>query len=411
MIFRADCILAGDDFEEISPGAVRVEDGRIVELGSDVSCSGSSIVDYRQGVGPDQRTVIVPGLIDCHCHLELSNLAGKLDYHGSLVRWLGELVARRPKRWSSQEKAVRRGAAASLANGTTTVADISANGRSWQALMDLPIRKVCFAEIVGTGRKTGRALAKLRKKIDAMPDDDSTFFKGVSPHAPYSTGLEVYREAISLAAERRLRLTTHLAEDPAEIEFLKTGGGPWRKVLKALGLWDQSVKPFGGSPVEWAKEVGLLDIPAILAHVNYVDDRDIELLAKGKASVAYCPAAHCYFNHTDHRYRDMIAAGVNVVLGNDSLACNPQLSILAQMQAVFQAGGLPARSVFAMGTTAAAKALGLEKTIGSLAIGKQGDLAVFIIRKGPGSVLETALQPSVQVALTMFEGSPNDRSR
>jgi cytosine/adenosine deaminase-related metal-dependent hydrolase len=277
--------------------------------------------------------------------------------------------------------------------------------------MDLPIRKVCFAEIVGIGRKTDRALAKLRKKIDAMPSGNTTFFKGVSPHAPYSTGPEVYREAISLAAKRSLRLTTHLAEDPAEIEFLKTGGGPWREVLRALGLWDNSIKPFGGSPVEWAKETGLLDIPAILAHVNYVDDRDIELLANGKASVAYCPAAHRYFHHADHRYRDMIAAGVNVVLGNDSLACSPQLSILAQMQAGFQAGGLPARSVFAMGTTAAAKSLGLEKTIGSLAIGKRGDLAVLVIRRDARSILKAVLRQSAQVVLTMFEGRLLDSSR
>ena len=74
-----------------------------------------------------------------------------------------------------------------------------------------------------------------------------------------------------------------LAEDPAEVEFIRSRTGPWRTVLTALGVWDNSIQLFGGSPVEWAKEIGLLDVPCLLAHVNYVDDSDIDLLAGGKA--------------------------------------------------------------------------------------------------------------------------------
>ena len=130
--------------------------------------------------------------------------------------------------------------------------------------------------------------------------------------------------------------------------------------MKTFGLWDPSITPLDLTPVQFARDVGLLDISSILAHVNYVTDADIELLAASRAAVAYCPLAHQYFQHAPHRYLQMIETGVNIVLGNDSLACSEQLSILAQMQAVFQAGSLAAEQVFAMGTTAAAKALAIS---------------------------------------------------
>jgi len=404
MILKADCILAGSDFAERSPGLVRVQDDRIAELGSDISTAGDRAIDFCPVAGPGRRTVIIPGLIDGHCHLELSNLGGKIRYKGSLVRWLGELVLKRPKRWAAQANAVHRGVGISLAHGTTTVADISANGRSWQAMMDRPIRKVCFVEVIGIGRKRNVSREQIVEKIDAMPGETATFLKGISPHAPYSTAPEVYRKSIDLAVERGLRLTTHLAEDPAELEFLNSATGPWRKVLKSFGLWDQSIKPAGISPVRFARQIGLLDVPAILAHVNYVNNDDIDILSHGHASVVYCPLAHRYFGHQPHGYRRMIDAGINVALGNDSLACCGDLSILAQMREVFHAGGLSPQSVFAMATTAGAKALHLQETIGTIEPGKAADLVVMSVDKNDDPVIESIVKGRGKVLAVMVAG-------
>jgi len=404
MILKADCVLAGADLVEVSPGLVRTEGNRIAQIGRDVSTAGEKVIDFQRAAKLGQVAVIIPGLIDCHCHLELSNLAGKISSPGSLIPWLGQLVVKRPKwRWA-QFRAVKRGVNISLANGTTTVADISANGLSWTPMMKMPIRKICFAEVVGMGRKRHRAMEKLTAKLQAMPPVTEMFYKGVSPHAPYSTDAEVYRQVLALARDQNLRLTTHLAEDRAEVEFLKLCTGPWPTVLKGLGLWDESIKPYGGSPVQWASEIGLLDTPAILAHVNYVDRGDIDLLASGEASVVYCPLAHEYFGHAPHSYREMLAEGVKVALGNDSLACSSELSVLAQMRAVYRAGGLPPGQVFAMGTTTAAKVLRLENLIGSIETGTLADLVVVLAAGQGTSVLEGILRAPAEPVAVMVDG-------
>lgn len=405
MILKADCVLSGAGLEQIEPGLVRIDGNRICQLGRDVSYDGCETVDFRSLTGCDSLAVIAPGLIDCHCHLELSNLrSGNGQYDGSFVRWLGQLVARRPKwRWS-QLRAVRSGVRQSLAAGVTTVADISANGQSWRALEKTPIRKVCFAEVIGIGRKRHAAIPGVTAKLHAMPDETDMFLKGISPHAPYSTAEQVYMDAMKLARDRRLRLTTHLAEDPAEAEFVSRCTGPWAGVLKGLRVWDDSIEPRGVSPVAWAERIGLLDFPAVLAHVNYVSADDIDLLARSCASVVYCPSAHRYFRHAEHSYREMIQAGVTVSLGNDSRACSSELSIMRQMQMVYEAGGLKAEDVLAMGTSKAATALQMDSLIGTVEVGKLADLVVMIVARPIGSVLQAVLTGPVRLAAVVVNG-------
>ncbi len=401
MIFKADCILVGDDFDELTPGLVRVEDGKIVALGSDVSTADDETIDFT---ATDKKAVIMPGLIDCHCHLELSLLEGAVPFGGSLVGWLGKLIVKSPKRRATQSKAVRHGVRMSLAAGTTTIADISANGRSWEAMLDMPVRKICFAEVIGIGSKTETAMHNVENAPDGMGKSTPMFMNGISPHAPYSTDTKVFSRAIELAAESDLRLTTHLAEDTAELEFVETGGGPWRDVLETFGIWDETINAHGGTPVAWADDIGLLDTRAILAHVNYVTDDDIELLAAGRASVAYCPLAHRFFRHAPHRYREMIDAGVALALGNDSVACAGKLSVLEQMRAVYQAGGLSARDVIAMGTRSAASALGLADMIGTIQTGKTADMVVVLVDENSAAMTEAVLSQNVTIACTLVDG-------
>jgi len=199
---------------------------------------------------------------------------------------------------------------------------------------------------------------------------------------------------------------THLAEDPAELEFLRTGGGPWKKILQILGLWDGRFKPPGTSPVGWAKSIGLLDRPSLLAHVNFADDQDIRTLSQGRASVVYCPLAHRYFRHPPHRYRDMLDAGVNVILGTDSLACAPTLSMFRQMQALHEAGGLGPERILAMATGNTSKSLRLEHLIGTIEKDKIADLIILAIdrRYGRRPVLGL-VEPGGTVLAVLIDGN------
>src|SRR5262249_48887717 len=142
-----------------------------------------------------------------------------------------------------------------------------------------------------------------------------------------------YRQAIELARMKDIPFATHLAENAEEREFLLEHAGMFRQVWEKLGLWDENVVTHRGSPIEFADAVGLLQYPkSLLAHVNYCDDTEMEMLAEGNASVVYCPRTHAYFGHPPHHWREMLAGGINVAVGTDSCASSPDLNLVDELR-------------------------------------------------------------------------------
>ena len=113
---------------------------------------------------------------------------------------------------------------------------------------------------------------------------------GITPHAPYSVEPFAYRRCLEIARSNGMPLATHLAETPFETDFLNHHTGPFRDLWTWLNRWDENIPKFPGSPIQFAQDLGLLAYPTLLAHVNYCTDADLNLLARGQASVVYCPA-------------------------------------------------------------------------------------------------------------------------
>ena len=192
----------------------------------------------------------------------------------------------------------------------------------------------------------------------------------MQPHSPYSAGPDLY----AAAARDDGLASTHLAETEDELEFVARGSGPFADLLRRLDKWDDSIEPSGLSPVA-ALEPHLGRGRWILAHCNYLDDRDIDLLARMPgASVAFCPIASEYFGHTSHRYRDLLAAGVNVCLGTDSVLCQPAaepqpFGILPQMRRLYLRDGTDPELLLALATTNGLRALGFRPSAATLGAG------------------------------------------
>jgi cytosine/adenosine deaminase-related metal-dependent hydrolase len=216
------------------------------------------------------------------------------------------------------------------------------------------------------------------KGSGAGKGSDPLFEVGWQPHAPYSAGPGLF----AAAARSGRPVCTHLAETVAEHRFVAEATGPYRELLERIGKWDAanaSAYRGGLSPVQWMRPY-LEQAPWLLAHCNYVDDADIALLAETGASVAYCPIASEYFGHTGHRYRDMLAAGVNVCLGTDSIVCQPAgepqpLGILPQMRRLHERDDAAPDLLLQMATVNAARALQLPAAAATLAPGAPAALA------------------------------------
>jgi cytosine/adenosine deaminase-related metal-dependent hydrolase len=123
-------------------------------------------------------------------------------------------------------------------------------------------------------------------------------------------------------------------------------------------------------------------------------------------SVVYCPRTHAYFGHDRYPLAQMLAAGVNLALGTDSRASNPDLNLLEELRHVAQVhSDVPLAKVLQLGTLAGAKALGVDKLIGTLEAGKQADLAIVPLNgENARDPHELVLHASLPVAQTYIAG-------
>jgi len=392
-------------------------DGPILENGW-VEIRGGFIADtgaWRAGCAPGRdvtdlgEVLLLPGFVNAHTHLELSRLAGEVPPGPELIDWLEGVVTRTispPPDDEAVRAAVRAGVAQSLAAGVSTVGDITRHPQVVRpVLARSALGGVSFGEVVAIGRRRGLLEARLSAAVgggapssgagsEAAPTEPHTFVVGVSPHAPYTVEPDGLRRCAQCAAAAGLPLTIHLLESPHEEEFTREGTGPLRDYLMRLGVWDDGVPAGGADPIEVCDRAGVLGPRTIAAHVNYVTDAQIARLAATGTHVAYCPRTHAAFGHPPHRYRDMLAAGINVCCGTDSLASNPSLSMLDELRFIHARGdGLPPAGLLRLGTLAGAAALGMRSRAGSITAGKWANLtAVPLAGQGPRDPLENVLE-------------------
>jgi cytosine/adenosine deaminase-related metal-dependent hydrolase len=256
--------------------------------------------------------------------------------------------------------AIAQGVQQCLRFGVTTVGDISRDvAAARQALRATRLCGVSYGEVVGMSGRRHLLEPRLAAALD--PESETREVRiGVSPHAPYSIDADGYRRCLDEARRHQRPLTTHLAESPDEARFLADHSGPFARLWDNLGGLDASVPRFAGGPIRYAKSLGLLSYPlTLLAHVNYCDDDELELLAAGRASVVYCPRTHAYFGHPPHRWREMLARGINVCVGTDSRASAPDLNLVEDLRLLHRlAPEVPAQTLWEMATVRGARALG-----------------------------------------------------
>lgn len=324
---------------------------------------------------------ILPGLVNPHVHLELSSLAPK-RCPSSFVDWLWDLITVMPGDEESTQRFVARsisiGVEQCVRFGVTSVGDITAHCSLTRPLLaGAPIRVVSFGEVRAMAQRRPLLEDRMAKAVDATHVSDRLRI-GVSPHAPYSVEEHGYRRCVEESSAREIPLATHLAETHDEATFLVNHDGPFRQLWDRLGAWDQEVPTFRGGPIRFAKSIGLLDNSALLAHVNYCDEAEMDLLSHGNASVIYCPRTHAYFGHPPHRWREMLSGGINVAVGTDSCASSPDLNLVDDLRVLRTlAPDLPAGRLWEMITVRSARAIRMEQKVGSLAAGKAADFVLF----------------------------------
>jgi len=355
------------------------------------------IVEVAPGRADEHHdeAVILPGLVNAHSHLEYAVYAGFGDGE-PFGSWLATHIRRKQALdFEGMLAVARRGAVDSLASGITTTADYSFAGAAAVAAAEAGLRAIVYLEVFASDpREAERQFEQTQARAVGVACD--TVSLGISPHAPYTCSVEVYRWCLSLG----IPVGTHLGESANENEWLERGTGPMATNRALL------VGPTGKRAVATLEPV--LGPDLLCAHCVEVDAAEIALLAERDVPVAHCPRSNAVLGCGVAPLADLRAAGVRVGLGTDSPASTPSFDIFEELRSAIYAArarerrpdALTAEEALRLATVDAARALGLDDEIGTLARGKRADLTVLSLGGSPYHPVEDP------AAAVVFGGSP-----
>ena len=285
------------------------------------------------GVEALGETIILPGLVNTHTHLELTAMRGYLENEETdFFAWLRKLTVARLERMTPDDISVSAawGACEAARAGITYVADASdAAKMSMLALKDVGLRGVVYQESFGPDARLAQEnFEKLKLKLSELREHESELVRaGVSPHAPYTVCGPQLKMIAELAQAESLPLMMHAAESAAEEMFVREGCGVFAEGLARREIeWNAPHV----STIQYLKQVGVLDTAPLLAHCIRVDDADIETLREKRAQVAHCPKSNAKLGHGRAPLAKFLDAGVKVGLGSDSVASNNTCDLIEE---------------------------------------------------------------------------------
>ncbi len=324
----------------LADAGVRVAEGRILEVGP--------AAELRARCGDEEirsfpGCVLLPGFVNSHTHLELSAFRG-FARPSSFGPWmLRLLLARRKLDTADYEASALWGAYECLRCGITSLADTAYDGVAVaRAAGGAGLRARVYQEVFGLDDAVLPAtMERLESAVGRLQDEVAAVGRpveaGVSPHAPYTVSARLYGEAARFARRAGLRLATHVAESPAEVELLARGTGAIARAYQAAQLWNGgSWRPPQLRPMAYVGAAGALTPETLVIHAVQVDGEEIELLASSGAAVAHCPRSNARLRCGAAPIAELLAAGVPVGLGTDSLASNDSLDMFAEMRAALR---------------------------------------------------------------------------
>lgn len=389
------------------PGTAPVNNGAVVISNGSVLIAGPAKKIIRMYPGHRvlhlENTILMPGLINLHTHLELPPLLDIIraktfpDWVLNLIRMKKGLTA------GDYDLATRQNIKMLMRTGTTTAAEICTHNISPVILKQSGLRAIIYQEVISMN--------------PLSPSPPLEFFGnctpgklihcGLSPHTPYTVSEAVLRAINLFSRKNDIRLAMHVAESKDEILLLKQKKNGLEKIYQSA-KWDLAWAPKGTSSFEYLDRIGVLSSNLLAVHAVQITDTDITLIKKSKMSVAHCPRSNKETGVGRMPLKKFLDEEITVGLGTDSLASSPSLNMWDEMRyalRVHRRDGITAKEIFKLATIGGAKALGLEKEIGSLEAGKRADLiAVPLPAKNTGDLYSDLLRETKSCIMAMVDG-------
>jgi 5-methylthioadenosine/S-adenosylhomocysteine deaminase len=353
----------------IKDGAVLIKGDKIFDLGKCEEMEKKYKGRITKAIG-GKNCVAMPGLINTHTHLAMVLLRGYADDLPLEEWWFKKIF---PAEAKLKKEDIYLGSLLGglemIKSGTTCFADFyffvddiarAAAELGLRANIGIPIMDFEAPEF----KNPEEAFLALPGILSHWKTNDLINFS-LAPHMLQTASLETYKKCQSLAKKYNLLLQTHLTETKQEIKY--------------------ALKKYKTTPAKLLIKNKILDQHSLAAHCCNLADDEIKLFAKTRASIAHCPVSNLKLVSGIMPLTKLLKAGINISLGTDSACSNNNLDLFEEMKTASlihkisenNPASAKAQTILDMATINGAKALGMEKQIGSLEKGKKADIIVL----------------------------------
>jgi len=369
VIHNCTIITVDPDFDIIKHGIICIKDGRLKRISAKAHeqklPDSKEVIDAKDGI-------VLPGLVNTHTHLPMTLFRGLAD-DLPLNIWLNEHIFPAEKE-NINPKSVRYGTLLAcsemLLSGTTTCCDgyfleeivaEAVNDSGMRAILGQGVIDFPAPGVADPSENIKNAEEFAKKWLGVSPNIIPSIFC----HSPYTCSTRTLKDAKTAADNKGLLFQIHVSETKQE--------------------FNQIQSEHRMTPVEYLDSIGILDANTLLAHCVWIDDHDIEIIAKQNAKISHNPESNMKLATGVAPVPRFLAPGITVGLGTDGCASNNNLDLFQEMDTTAKLHKvishdptvMDAKSVIVMATIGGAKAIGLGNKIGSIEVGKQADLIII----------------------------------
>ena len=371
LIKNVDILTMDENNTQYKNGCIIIEDDKIAFIGNETQLEKDAgmAVSY-DSIEDGKGKLAMPGFINTHTHVAMTLFRGYAN-DLPLMEWLSQKI------WPMEDKLKAEdiywlsllAIAEMIRGGVTSFADMYMfMEETALAVEHSGVRGVLARGLQGPDENSQRRLEENRSLWENWHGrGDGRIRVMVGPHAIYTCEPSYLLEAMELARELNVGIHIHLSETRQEVA--------------------NCIQKYGKSPVRHLYDLGLLDGHVLAAHCVHLSQEDLDILEEKDVKVAHCPSSNLKLGSGIAPICDMINRGITVSLGTDGAASNNNLSIMKEMSLAAliskgvkeEATLIPAAQALKMATINGAKALGLEKELGSLSPGNKADIILLDI--------------------------------
>ncbi|MDD5158291.1 metal-dependent hydrolase [Sulfurimonas sp.] len=338
----------------------------------------------------EKNSLLMPGLINAHVHLEFSANRTELSY-GNFIKWLHSVIEHRDELISGCANECMTAAINSmLESGITTFGAVSSYGMDLDACFNAPQNVIYFNEVIGSQATMADILFNnfLARLDTSKASAREGFYPAVAIHSPYSVHPILIKKALQIVKDEKLKLSAHFMESEAERNWLDKNEGEFKEFFETLLKQNSSIS----DSQEFLKN--FKDEPMLLTHAVKANYQELDEISKSKHTIIHCPISNRLLGNGALDLSKLDEKNIRWICATDGLSSNYRLNLFEEMKcALFMHSNMPlkelTKKLILSVTKDASDALGLN--CGEIKEGKNADMIVINLESEPSNELELHL--------------------